>query len=129
MANRFKREDVLQALCTKVGGVSDYVFTTSRPSATSKMDDFIVIRLSNGITPYADTHNYSDVQFICFVRDVQGGVENVVKEEELIDGILSIFPFNDSLISCNNTPVVLVSKSDGMGFHSTIIQAKVIIKV
>lgn len=128
MANRYKRKEVLQALYEKAKTVCGKVYTSSRPTAVEKMDEFIVVRLPQGINPYADTHNTAYVQFLCYVRDRQGGVENVNKEEELVDGVTSLFPFNDSLMSCNDQPVVLSNKSDGMDFHCIIIQVKVVIK-
>lgn len=129
MANRYQRKDVLEALAAKAKTVCDRVYTSSRPTATDKMDAFIVVRLPQGIDPYADTHNIAYVQMNCFVRDRQGGVENVNVMEELIEGITSLTPFNDELMSCNGSPLVLETKSDGMGFHSTIIQFKVVIKL
>lgn len=129
MANRYRRKEVLQELWTKALTVCDKVYTTSRPTATDKMDRFIVVRLPQGIDPYADTHNIAYVQIICFVKDRQGGIENVNAEEEMVEGITSLLPFNDALMSCNDKPVVLDSKSDGMGFHSVIVQFKVVIKL
>lgn len=129
MACRYKRKEVLQELYTKALTVCDRVFTSSRPTATDKMDEFIVVRLPQGISPYADTHNIAYVQMICFVRDRQGGIENTNVMDNLIDGVTSLVPFNDSLMSCNDSPLVLDTKSDGMGFHSTIIQYKVVIKL
>lgn len=126
--NRYKRKEVLEALYTMAKRVSNNVFTSSRPMAHDKLDDFIVIRLPQGITPYADTHNISYVQMVCYVRDRKGGVENVNKMETMIDGIVTQLPFGDSLMSNNDTPIVLDAKSDGMGFHSTIIQFKIVIK-
>lgn len=129
MANRYQRKDVLEALAAKAKTVCDRVYTSSRPTATDKMDAFIVVRLPQGIDPYADTHNIAYVQMNCFVRDRQGGVENVNVMDELIEGVTSLTPFNDELMSCNGSPLVLDTKSDGMGFHSTIIQFKVVIKL
>ena len=129
MANRYKREEVLQELYDKALTVCDKVFTSSRPTATDKMDEFIVIRLPQGIDPYADTHNTAYVQMNCFVRDRQGGIANESVIEQMIDGVASLTPFNDELIACNDTPLVLETKSDGMGFHSTIIQFKIVIKI
>lgn len=129
MANRYKRKEVLQALYTKASTVCDKVFTSSRPTATDKMDEFIVVRLPQGIDPYADTHNIAVVQMNCFVRDRQGGIAREDVMEEMIDGITALTPFNDSLMSCNDTPLILNTVSDGMGFHSTIIQFKIVIKL
>lgn len=127
--NRYKRKAVLEELVTKAKTVSANVFPSTRPTATTKMDDFIVVRLPQGIDPYADTHNIAYVQMNCFVRDRQGGIENSDVMEEMIEGVSALFPFNDALMSCNDTPLVLETKSDGMGFHSTIIQFKVVIKL
>lgn len=129
MANGYKRKEVLEELYGKALTVCDRVFTSFRPTATDKMDKFIVVRLPQGIYPYADTHNTAYVQMICFVRDRQGGIENADVMEELIDGITSFVPFNDELMSCNEKPLVLETKSDGMGFHSTIIQFQIVIKI
>ena len=128
MAREYKRKEVLQELEGKAAMFSQNVFST-RPSATDQMDDFIIVRLPQGITPYADTHNTAYVQMICFVRDRQGGRENIERMDELIQGVVSMVPFNDSLMSCNDAPLVLETKSDGMGFHSTIIQFHVVIKI
>lgn len=129
MANRYKRKEVLQALYTKASTVCDKVFTSSRPTATDKMDEFIVVRLPQGIDSYADTHNIAVVQMNCFVRDRQGGIAREDVMEEMIEGITALTPFNDSLMSCNDTPLILNTVSDGMGFHSTIIQFKIVIKL
>lgn len=129
MANRYKRKEVLQELYAKASTVCDKVFTSSRPTATEKMDEFIVVRLPQGIDPYADTHNIATVQMNCFVRDRQGGVAREDVMEEMVEGVTAIVPFNDSLMSCNDTPLILNTVSDGMGFHSTIIQFKIVIKL
>lgn len=129
MANRYKRADVLEMLYRSLTGLCGKVFTSNRPVATEKMDSFLVIRLSQGVYPYADTHNTAYVQVHCFVRDGQGGIENVGEMERLIDGVVSLVPFNNALMSCNDTPLVLETKSDGMGFHCTIIQFKLVINV
>lgn len=129
MADRYRRKEVLQELYNKALTVCDKVFTSFRPTATDKMDKFIVVKLPQGIFPYADTHSTAYVQMLCFVRDRQGGIENADVMDELIEGVTSLTPFNDSLMSCNDAPLVLETKSDGMGFHSTIIQFKVVIKI
>ena len=129
MANRYQRRDVLESLWAKAKTVSGHSFPSSRPIATDKMDEFIVVRLPQGIDPYADTHNIAYVQMNCFVRDRQGGIVNEDDMEELIDGIVGLLPFDDALMSCNEKPLVMDCKSDGMGFHSTIIQFKIVIKV
>lgn len=128
MANRYKRGDVLFALYNKAKEACDRVYT-SRPIAIDQMQQFVVVTLPQGIRPYADTHNTAYVQMTLFVRDKQNGIEDVEAEEQLIDDIVNLCPFDNALMSCNEKPIILQSKSDGMGFHSTIIQFKIVIKV
>ena len=114
-------------LCQKVSGVSSKVFTNTRPLATDQMDDFIVVRLTND-DPYADTHDIGYVQYLVYVRDRQGGIENVPRMGELVAGVKSVYPFNNELAVSNAKPVQLQSKSDGLGFHVTIIQFRIVLK-
>lgn len=125
----YKREEVLRELCDKVGTVCSHVYTSSRPSATERMNAFVVVRLSQGISPYAGTHHIATVQFICHVRDRAGGLERVDNMETLTSGLLALLPFNDALMSCNEKALLLDSKSDGMGFHASVIQFRIIIKL
>ena len=129
MTNRYKRKDVMESLFTMAKTVCDTVYTSNRPIAAQKKDTFIVVRLPQGISAYADTHNIAYVQMNCFVRDRQGGIVNEDVMEELIDGVTALLPFDDELMSCNEKPLLMECKSDGMGFHSTIIQFKIVIKV
>ena len=125
----YKRKEVLRELCDKAFTVCENVFTSSRPTAIDPMQKFIVVRLPQGIDPYADTHHIAYAQFVCYVKDRQGGIEDVDSMEEMIESVKSLFPFDDELLSCNNTPALLVTKSDGMGFHSSVIQFKLVIKL
>jgi len=131
MSNRYKRKEVMMALEGKASAASGHVFRNNRPTAkaTERMKDFVVVRLPQGIDPYADTHNIAYVQFVCFTKDRQEGIEDIEKTESMIEAITAQIPFDDALMSCNQKPSVLNTTSDGMGFHSTIIQTKIVIKV
>lgn len=129
MANRYKREDVLQALRTMLSGVCDTIYTSNRETVTATKDSFIIIKLPQGIRPYADTHNTCYVQLHLFARDIANGVESIDREERLIEGVSSLLPFNTELMSCNEKPLLTESKSDGMGYHSVIMQFRITIKV
>lgn len=129
MANRYKRQAVLTALRTMVLPICDTVLTSNRETVTTTKNQFVIIRLPQGITPYADTHNTAYVQFQLYAKDVSNGVESIQRMEELIEGISTLFPFNTELMSCNDTPIQTDSKSDGMGYHSVIMQFKIVIKV
>jgi len=129
MANRYKREAVLTALREMVLPICGDVHTSNRETVKTSANQFVIIRLPQGITPYADTHNTAYVQFQLFAKDVANGVESVARMESLIDGMSGLFPFNTELMSCNDKPLVLDSKSDGMGYHSIIMQFRIVIKV
>ena len=118
MANRYQRK----AVCKDV-------HTSNRETVKTTSNQFVIIKLPQGISPYADTHNTAYVQFQLFAKDIANGVESLQRMESLIEGCSSLFPFNTELISCNDKPVLLESVSDGMGYHSCVMQFKIVIKV
>lgn len=129
MANRYKRKDVLDALRKMVLPVCAEIHTSNRETVKTTSNKFVIIKLPQGIEPYADTHNTAYVQFQLFAKDIANGVESVQRTEELIEGVSALFPFNTELMSCNDKPTLLPTVSDGMGYHSSIMQFKIVIKV
>lgn len=129
MANRYKRKDVLSALRAMIVPICADVHTSNRETVKTTSKQFVIIKLPQGIEPYADTHNVCYVQFHLFVKDISNGVESIERMENLIDSVSALFPFNTDLMSCNEKPLLLASKSDGMGYHSSVMQFKIIIKV
>ena len=129
MANRYKRKDVLAALRQMVLPICSDVHTSSRETVKTTSDKFVIIKMPQGIDPYADTHNTAFVQFHLFAKDISNGVESVQRMEELIEAFSGLFPFNTELMCCNDTPILLDSKSDGMGYHSTVMQFRIVIKL
>ena len=129
MANRYRRKEVLSALRAMVLPICGDVHTSSRETVKTSSNTFVIIKLPQGIVPYADTHNTAYVQMQLFAKDIQNGVESIERMEGLIDGISGLFPFNTELMSCNEKPIQMPSVSDGMGYHSIIMQARIVIKV
>lgn len=129
MANRYKRKEVLEALRTMVLPICDEVYTSNRETVTTTKNQFVIIKLPQGITPYADTHNTAYVQFHLYAKDIANGVESLQRMEDLVDAFSALFPFSTSLMSCNEKPLLLESKSDGMGYHSSVMQFKIVIKI
>ena len=129
MANRYKRKDVLAALREMVLPICSDVHTSSRETVKTTSNKFVIIKMPQGIDPYADTHNTAFVQFHLFAKDISNGVESVQRMEELIEAFSGLFPFNTELMCCNDTPILLDSKSDGMGYHSTVMQFRIVIKL
>ena len=129
MANRYKRQAVLDALRKMILPICGEVHTSSRETVKATSNNFVIIKLPQGITPYADTHNTAYVQFHLYAKDIANGVESVQRMESLIDSVSGLFPFNTSLMSCNEKPLLLDSKSDGMGYHTSVMQFRIVIKV
>lgn len=129
MANRYKRKDVLDALRKMVLPICSEVHTANRETVKTTSNQFVIIKLPQGIEPYADTHNTAYAQLHLFAKDVANGIESVDRMESLIDGCSGLFPFNTSLMSCNEKPLLTDAKSDGMGYHSCVMQFKIVIKV
>lgn len=129
MANEYKRKDVLEALRAMVLPVCSDVHMSNRETVKTSSNQFVIIRLSQGIRPYADTHNIAYVQFHLFAKDIANGVESVQRMEDLVDGICGLFPLSSELMSCNEKPIMSDSKSDGMGYHSIIMQFRITIKI
>ena len=129
MANRYKRKEVLNALRNMIVPFCSEVYMSSRETVKTSSNNFVIVKLPQGIDPYADTHNTAYVQFQLFAKDISNGVESVDRMESLIDSCSALFPFNTSLMSCNEKPLLTDSKSDGMGYHSCVMQFKIVIKV
>ena len=129
MANRYKRKEVVTALTEMVKTFCEEVHTSNRETVKTTSNQFVIVKMPQGIQPYADTHNTAYVQFHLFAKDITNGIESITRMEELIEGASALFPFNTEIMSCNDTPVQLESKSDGMGYHSVIMQFRIVIKV
>lgn len=129
MANRYKRKDVMEALRNMIVPICPDVHTSNRETVKTSSDKFVIIKMPQGIDPYADTHNTAYVQFHLFAKDIANGVESLQRMEDLVDSVSNLLPFNTELMSCNDIPVLTESKTDGMGYHSSILQFKIVIKV
>lgn len=129
MANRYKRKDVMEALRNMIVPICPDVHTSNRETVKTSSDKFVIIKMPQGIDPYADTHNIAYVQFHLFAKDIANGVESLQRMEELVDSVSNLLPFNTELMSCNDIPVLTESKTDGMGYHSSVLQFKIVIKV
>ncbi len=125
----YQYERILRALNDKFSGVCGNVFIENRPAAYEQMEEFLVIRLPQGIQPYADTHDTAYVQMICFVRDKHQGLVDAARLSHLAAEVKALCPFNDGFISCNEKPKQAGVTSDGTGFHSIVIQFKIVISL
>lgn len=136
MANRYKRSDVLRALCNMMQGVGEEVYTSNRPTVKDTTEKFVVVRLPQGISPESDLHNTAYVQLHLYYKDRVNGIEHVERGEEMTEDAISSIKrdlvkggaYGDWL-RCNEEPVQLEAKSDSMGYHVCVIQFKIVILV
>ena len=134
MANRFKRKEVLEALLKLMSNVVQEVYTTVRPTVKETSKNWAVVSLPYGINASTSTLNYAHARIQLFYKDRENGIENVNAGEELIDKTIEAMDRDLSvggrfahLMTCNDQPRVLYFKSDHMGYHSVVIQFKLII--
>ncbi len=119
--------EVLQSLYELTADITPNRFITTRPSSTDKsMQEFLLIRLPQGIYDRGDTYQSTKGQISIFVRDVQGGLENTFTLEKLQKTIVDLFPIVAEHYHAK-MPVLLPGGTDGAGFHSLIIQFSITI--
>ena len=123
----FPRMEVFQSLYELTADITPNRFISTRPSSTDKsMQEFLLIRLPQGIRDRGDTYQNARGQIVVFVRDVQGGLENTFTLEKLQKTIVDLFPIVAEHYHAKK-PVLLPGGSDGAGFHSLIIQFSITI--
>lgn len=117
---------VLQSLYELTAEISKNRFIASRPPATGEqMDDFLLI-ISKRISDRGDTYQSMSCQIAVFARDIQGGLENTIKLEDLQQAVIDLFPIVTEHYHAK-FPLLLPGGSDGTGFHSLIIQFNITI--
>lgn len=117
----FPRKEVLQSLYELTSDITPHRFITTRPNATGEpMQEFLTISLY-GIDNVADTYQLTRGRITVFARDVQGGLENTLRLEQLQEEVTVLFPIRTPLYLATR-PILLPAGSDGAGFHSLIIQ-------
>lgn len=119
--------EVLQSLYELTADITPNRFITTRPSSTDKsMQEFLLIRLPQGVRDRGDTYQSARAQIAVFVRDVQGGLENTLMLEEIQQSVMNLFPIVTEGFH-GKSPILLDGGTDGAGFHSLIIQFSITI--
>ncbi len=122
---QFPRMAVLQSLYELTADITPNRFISTRPNAVGEqMKEFLIIRLPQTIYNRGDTYQSTKGQIIVFVRDIQGGLENTLKLQQMQESVTALFPLNTPLYLASK-PILLAGGTDGAGFHSLIIQFSV----
>lgn len=127
----FKLKDILVVMRDVFKDVCPNIFISDRPKVVGKnMDEFMVISLPVMLynktygKGYGMTSSYARIEI--YVRDYNG-LEQTAKLDDLIQKCADKFPINEDLVIMSR-PRVVLSGSDGYGFHVATIQASFITK-
>ena len=125
MSIRFDRMGILKKLVDSMADVSNNIFVTDRPSATTEqMNNFVVVALTGAMN---DSNAYGDsqIRIDVFAKDRTGGIEATDKLEEMQLKIFEKFPMvNDKFTTYK--PRLIAGGDDGLGFHYLMITAKIV---
>lgn len=91
-----KLVDIERAIYNKLKGVSDNVYINNAPLATAEQkEDYIVIDFGNTI--YNDGAYLSTTVIVyVFVRAKKSGVENSKRIDEIVNTLITEFPYTDN---------------------------------
>lgn len=126
MDKLFRIKDSLQLLYESVTPICKNVFVGNRKkSLREKTDEFIIVSLPVRIHNQT-IGNCGMTRTTCrieiYVRD-RDGEENVNRIDELTSDAISLFPISRNGI-CASMPSVVMTGSDGNGFHVITIHAE-----
>lgn len=118
---------VLQSLDELTADITEKRYVTTRPSAVSEqMKEFLLLRIPQTIYDRGDTYQTTKGQIVIFVRDIDGGLENTYRLEQLQQAVTDLFPIVTDTYHARR-PILLAGGSDGAGFHTLIIQFSITI--
>lgn len=122
----FRFKDILVAMRDALQDVCPTIYTSERPKAVGEnVNEFIVISLPVMLynktygTGFGMTSSYARIKI--YVRDYNG-LEMTARLDELIGQVVDKFPIVRDFITMIR-PRVVLSGSDGYGFHVATIQA------
>lgn len=129
----YNRAKLQKALGQKFKDVSKNIFYTTRPNAVSEsMNDFIIIRLPQGIEQWGDACQLAKGQVSLFARDKNGGLENSPKLDAMLTDVIQLFSESGVMIDdfYSAWEVRLVGEgADDLGFHFLTIQFQIQIRL
>lgn len=127
----FKLREILTVMRDSFKDLAEAVFVTDRPKTIGEnYNNFIVISLPVMLynktygTGFGMTSSYARVEI--FVKD-RNGLEQTAKIDDIANKVIDKFPINTEMITMSR-PRVVMSGSDGYGFHVATIQASFITK-
>lgn len=125
MSVKFDRLGILKTLHESMANVSEHVFVSDRPNATTEqMNDFVVVALTGAMND-RNAYGDSNIRIDVFAKDRKGGLEATDKLEEMQLKVFEKFPMvNDKFTTYK--PRLIAGGDDGLGFHYLMIIAKIV---
>lgn len=127
----FRLKDILVVMRDALKDLTEAVFVTDRPKTLNEnYDDFIVVSLPVMLynktfgKGYGMTSSYARIEI--YVKD-RNGLEQTARLDDMIKKCIDKFPINNDFITMSR-PRVVLSGTDGYGFHVATIQASFITK-
>lgn len=120
-------ENWLAAYIRDTLGISKNVFDDRPKSLEKSCDDFVVAKVSGGISDDA-AYGKCTVAFHLFARDISGR-KNSKKLSVMYRKLISGFPVEWGRYIVSGVPVLVGDVGDDFGFHARMVQIKTIIKI
>lgn len=120
--NTFYIRDILSEVCSSLSHISENVTASERKDATQmQMNDFIVVS-TVGKIPDSKAFQSSKLSIDIAARNIQNGLEDVMKLQDMLDSVMSLFPLKTKRFSITN-PNIVLKGDDGLGFSHWLVNS------
>ena len=120
--------EILQSLCSKVEelDICDSVYAEHRPTGHGEQSDrMVVVSIPTQIIDNS-AYQKAGVNFHIIVRNRDGGVSATDELQEMLDGVVSLFPITEKRYTLTN-PNLLFKGDDELGFTVWVLSASLVI--
>lgn len=125
---RYPRAEILKILFDLTKPVSNKRYINTRPeNSIEQLNDYILIRMANGIQDHGATYQTAYIQISVFVKDKSKGIEDTYGLQSKIDAVTDLFPIVTPIFSAVDLNLI-ASGADNTGFHYAIFQTRLTIK-
>lgn len=124
METRHYISDILKWTCMDVfADICDMVVAGHRPSSEEQHGEFLVVRTSSTIGEH-NVYQQASLYVQIYVKNLEGGYENTVRLQELLDKVDEKFPkmSPDKRFAIKN-PVLQISGDDQLGYSVWLVRA------
>ena len=122
---RFYISSILEEVIGLLSGISGNVTANTRKAVSGEqMDDFIVVSFPTGI-PENKAVQDTTIRFDLAARNTVNGLEDTPRLQDMLDGLMSLFPICPSRRYSITNPAVALKGDDGVGFSHWLVNADI----